>query len=307
MCPQCGDYQSDFEPTGHQRTEQEFLTECAGIAQNVTSGTTSVHNVDMAKKKASVQVLSRAAALLRVVSSAMPEGLTTSDAARTTGIARPTAHRILDSLATEGFCDQDVKTGRWLLGPELFLMGNIAGARYDVTELAQKHVHALAQQTEESAFFSTLRGNEAVCLVREDGAFPIRSFVLYEGRRFPLGVASAGLAMLAFMPQYQVEEYLTDQNLAAEYSKTHAADAIRERIAEGRQHGYVTNPGLIVEGSWGMAAPVFDTNGYPAGALSLTGIEQRFQEPRRTELGKSLMHHAHELSQKLQHQAWNQR
>src|SRR5699024_11621592 len=70
------------------------------------------------------------------------------------------------SLAAEGFCDQDAKTGRWLLGPELFLMGNIAGARYDVTELAQKHVHALAQQTEESAFFSTLRGNEAVCLVR---------------------------------------------------------------------------------------------------------------------------------------------
>lgn len=273
----------------------------------MTTPTKSVHNVDMVKKKAGVQVLSRAAALLRVVSGAMPAGLTTSDAARATGVARPTAHRILDSLATEGFCDQDAKTGRWLLGPELFLMGNIASVRYDVTGLAQRHVHALAQHTEESAFFSVLRGNEAVCLVREDGAFPIRSFVLYEGRRFPLGVASAGLAMLAFMPEQAVEDYLTGQDLVAEYSETHRADAIRERIADGRKHGYVTNPGLIVEGSWGMAAPVFDASGYPAGALSLTGIEQRFKAPRRAELGRLLMRHAHELSQELQHRAWQQR
>lgn len=276
-------------------------------AQKVTLPARSVHTVDMAQKGSGVQVLSRAAALLRVVSTAMPDGLTTSAAARATGIARPTAHRILDSLATEGFCDQDTKTGRWLLGPELFLMGNIAGARYDVTETAQKHVHALAQQTEESAFFSTLRGNETVCLVREDGAFPIRSFVLYEGRRFPLGVASAGLAILAFMPKRQVEEYLAEYDLVPEHSVTHSAKSIRERIADGRQKGYVTNPGLIVEGSWGIAAPVFDVTGFPAGALSLTGIEPRFKQPRRDELGKLLMRHAHELSQALQQQAWNQR
>ena len=261
----------------------------------------------MVKKGSGVQVLSRAAALLRIVSGAMPEGVTTSEAARATDIARPTAHRILDSLAAEGFCDQDAKTGRWLLGPELFLLGNIAGARYDVTETAQKHVHALAQQTEESAFFSTLRGHETVCLVREDGAFPIRSFVLYEGRRFPLGVASAGLAILAFMPKRQVEEYLTEHDLVSEHSAAHSAEAIRERIADGRRKGYVTNPGLIVEGSWGIAAPVFDITGFPAGALSLTGIEPRFKQPRRDELGKLLMHHAHELSLALQQQAWNQR
>lgn len=273
----------------------------------VTTDQQCVHNVDMTKMKAGVQVISRAAALLRAVSGAMPDGVSTTDAARTAQVARPTAHRILDSLAVEGFCDQDPKTGRWLLGPELFLMGNIAGARYDVTVLAQKHVHTLAQQTEESAFFSTLRGDESVCLVREDGAFPIRSFVLYEGRRFPLGVASAGLAMLAFMPDDHIDAYLSTHELTQEYSGDHTAEAIRERIQDGRQHGYVTNPGLIVEGSWGIAAPVFDATGYPAGALSLTGIEPRFKMPRRAELGKLLMRHAHELSQKLQQQAWNQR
>lgn len=286
---------------------QEFLFRAAETAQVVTVGTSCVHNVDMMKKATGVQVLARAAALLRVVSSAMPDGVTTSEAGRATGIARPTAHRILDSWAAEGFCDQHAVSGKWLLGPELFLMGHVAAARYDITNIAQSHVHQLAQQTEESAFFSTLRGNESVCLVREDGAFPIRSFVLYEGRRFPLGMASAGLAMLAFMPDAQIEQYLEQQDVAGDYQGDHHPDAVWKRIIDGRKHGFVTNPGLIVEGSWGIAAPVFDTSGFPAAALSLTGIESRFTAPRRAEMGKLLMHHAHELSQKLQRRAWGQR
>lgn len=245
-------------------------------------------------------MISRAAKLLRVVSGAMPDGVSTSEAARKTQIARPTAHRILSSLATEGFCDQDSTTGRWLLGPELFLMGSIAAARYDIAEIAKEHVVDLANTTGESAFFSTLRGDEAVCLLRQDGAFPIRSFVLYEGRRFPLGVASAGLAMLAFMPEHFIDQYLASNDLVPEYSEAHNVAAIRQRIADGRSRGYVTNPGLIVEGSWGIAMAVFDANGLPIGALSLTGIEARFNDERRPQLGQLLMRHAHELSRKLQ-------
>lgn len=265
-----------------------------------------VHNVDMAQTKTGAQVVGRLAALLRVVSEAMPEGVTTSQAARRAGLARPTVHRLLEALAAEGFCDHDHHRGRWLLGPELYLMGVSAAERYDITDLARRHVAALADATEESAFFSALRGNEAVCLLRQDGAFPIRSFVLYEGKRFPLGVASAGLGILAFMPQEEVDHYLARTDLVATHGEDHSAEAIRDRIAQGRRLGYVTNPGLIVEGSWGMAAAVFDARGYPAWALSLTGVDWRFDETRRPELGRLLMQHAHDLSQELQRRGASQ-
>lgn len=229
----------------------------------------------------------------------MPGGITTSDAARRTGLPRPTVHRLLDALAAEGFCDHDHRAGRWLLGPELYLMGSVAAERYDITDVAREHVTALTEATGESAFFSALRGEETVCLLRMDGAFPIRSFVLYEGKRFPLGVASAGLAILSFMPQDTVDRYLENTDLTADHGAQHGSDAIRERIRDGRDQGYVLNPGLIVEGSWGMAAPVFDPSGSPSWALSLTGIESRFGAARRPELGQLLMRHAHELSQKL--------
>ena len=258
-----------------------------------------VHNMGMSNLPAGAQVVGRLATVLRTVSASMPQGITTSEAARAAGLARPTVHRLLSALATEGFCDHDRKTGKWLLGPELYLMGAVAAERYDISELAREHVTALAEATGESAFLSARRSDETVCLLRQDGAFPIRSFVLYEGRRFPLGVASAGMAILAFLPAEIMTLYLARAQLAAEYGSAHSAKELRKKIAETRKAGYSINPGLIVEGSWGMGAAVFDSSGQPAWALSLTGIHTRFEQDRREELGQLLLHHAHELSTKL--------
>ncbi len=248
-----------------------------------------------------VSVVARVGSLLRVLSAAEatdPAGLTTAEAARTTGLARPTVHRMLASLADEGLVDRD-PAGRWLLGPELYLLGTAAATRYDVTLLAQPIVRQLATTTEESAFYSTRRGGETVCLIREDGSFPLRSHVLYEGIRFPLGVASAGLAILAFLPEREAEEYVAATDLASTYGRTHAPGPLSERLRETREQGYAVNPGLIVEGSWGMAAAVFDARGVPIGALSLTGVEQRFSPERRPRLGRLLRQAAHELARAI--------
>ncbi|WP_138926841.1 IclR family transcriptional regulator [Glutamicibacter creatinolyticus] len=253
----------------------------------------------MTPTPAGAQVVGRLAAVLRTVSGAMPQGITTTEVARHTGLARPTVHRLLGALVAEGFCDHDHQAGRWLLGPELYLMGAVAAERYDISDMAREHVAALAEATGESAFLSARRGDETVCLLRQDGAFPIRSFVLYEGKRFPLGVASAGIAILAFLSAPVVERYLQANDFTERYGDAHSPARLREKVRETRKLGYSVNPGLIVEGSWGMGAAVFDASGSPAWALSVTGIESRFTPGRRPELGALLLHHAHELSQQL--------
>ncbi|WP_409463801.1 IclR family transcriptional regulator [Amycolatopsis sp. GA6-003] len=243
-------------------------------------------------------VVGRVSAVLRALSTHR-DGASTSQLARQCGLARPTVHRLLASLAAEGYVDRDRQTGRWYLGPELYLLGEAAAPRYDVTQQARASVHRLAAATGESAFFSARRGNETVCLLREDGDFPIRSFVLYEGARFPLGVVSAGLVVLSMLPDREVEEYLSTVDLTAEWGPAHRAEDVRARIARTREDGYATNPGLVVEGSWGMAAAVFDPAGEPAWALTLTGVESRFREERRAELGALLLKEAHTLTNVL--------
>jgi DNA-binding IclR family transcriptional regulator len=157
----------------------------------------------------------------------------------------------------------------------------------------------LVRNTGESAFLSARRGDETVCILSREGSFPLRSHVLHEGIRFPLGVASAGLAILSHLPDRDIDDYFTRADLEPHWTTSHSETAIRERIAATRTTGYAVNPGLLVEGSWGMGAAVFDRTGSPAWALSLTGVETRFRAERRAEMGALLLELAHELTLRL--------
>jgi DNA-binding IclR family transcriptional regulator len=259
-----------------------------------------VHIMDTQRAVPGAQSVARAAGLLRLVTSAGEAGVTTVELAARADLTRPTAHRLLAALRREGLVDQDDRTGRWMPGPELYLMGTVAASRYDITEVARDIVRSLAVRTEESAFLSVRRGDETVCLMSEQGSFPIRSFVLAEGVRFPLGVASAGLAILSFLPGHDVDAYFERHpDLAERWGAAHAERRLRTRLRETQERGYALNPGLIVEGSYGLGAAVFTREGHPQWALSLTGVEFRFGPDRLPDLGRTLLAHAHQLTSRI--------
>jgi DNA-binding IclR family transcriptional regulator len=247
----------------------------------------------------SAPVISRAAELLRAVGRAGAAGATTTALSRTAVTPRATAHRMLTALAREGLVDRDEASGRWFLGPEMYLLGSVASERYDVTPAAIDILRTLTRDTAESAFLSARRGDETVCVAGEEGSFPLRSHVLYPGRRFPLGVASAGLVILAHLPRAEIDDYLARTALEHDWGSAHARPAIEERIARTQIDGYCVNPGLLVEGSWGIGAAVFDALGKPRWALSLTGVQARMDGERQGKLGEILLRAAHVLSQRL--------
>lgn len=260
----------------------------------------SVHIMEPTTSVPGTQAIARAARLLRLVTAAGSDGASLQELAIAADLSRSTTHRLLSALKSEGLVDRDGASTRWMPGPELFLMGSVAAARYDVTALARDIVRSLAVKTEESAFLSVRRADETVCLLREEGSFPIRSFVLSEGVRFPLGVASAGLAILAFLPDHDVDAYLERHpELEGSWGRAHGQRPLRTRLAETKERGYAVNPGLIVEGSWGLGAAVFDRSGRPEWALSLTGVAFRFGPDRMAELGRTLLAHAHQLSARI--------
>jgi len=254
----------------------------------------------MAGQVKGAQVAARVSAVLRALASRAPQGMTTSEVASLTGLARPTAHRLLSCLLEDGLADRDNRSSRWFLGPEMYLMGMLAAPRFDVSDHALDCVRALADATGESAFFSVRRQHETVCLLRAEGSFPIRSFVLREGTRFPLGVASAGLAILSYLTDDEIERFLREFPPERQWGQAHSRESVLARVAQTRETGYALNPGLIVEGDWGMGAAVFDGTGSPHWALSLTGVESRFRHERQEELGQALLARAHELTRAIQ-------
>lgn len=244
-------------------------------------------------------VISRAAAILRALGETADSGVSTTELARTLGLPRATVHRLMVALSEEGLVDRSPDTGRWVLGLEMYVLGSTTALRYDIATAAGEILRNLARATGESAFLSVRRGDETVVLTDAEGTFPLRSHVLHPGKRLPLGVASAGLVLLAHLPDAEVDRYLDHVDLAAGWGPKHSAANVRRRLAETRRLGYSVNPGLLVEGSWGIGAAVFNRSGRPEWALSLTGVQTRFSASRRPQLGESLLRAAHDLTLRI--------
>ncbi|NQD86437.1 IclR family transcriptional regulator [Paenarthrobacter sp. CM16] len=248
------------------------------------------------------QVVGRIAGLLRIIGRD-PEGCSLSELVESSGLTRPTAYRLVTSLAAEGMLDQDERSGHWVLGPEIMLMGLVASARFPMEDVVRPSLRRLAAETSESVFFSVRRGTETVCLMREEGSLPLRSFVLHEGVRIPLGIGSAGIAILALLPQVEQDALL--ENWASHsdrYGLTHSVDLVRANIGAARQRGFSVDAEFVLEGNWGLGAAVVDLYGRPTWALSITGACARFRDEDRTQrMGCLLMEEARRISDHLRH------
>ena len=252
------------------------------------------------KSQSGAQSIERAVDVMRRVAEAGAHGVRLTDLVNATGLKQPTVSRLLGALVREGLIEQDNASRRFYLGVEAFALGAIASARFGIHKLALDALLQLAAATEDSAFLSIPRDTVSICLHREEGAFPIRTQVLKAGDRYPLGVGAGSLAILAAMPDADVERVIAkNATWVAEDFPTHSPTRLRQLVAKTRSAGFAVNSGLIVSGSWGIGVAVMGADGRPAGALSVAAIETRMGEPRQRELARLLQVAATDLSARL--------
>src|SRR5690606_26997198 len=148
----------------------------------------------------------------------------------------------------------------------------------------------LSRLTEDSTFVSMRRDTFSVCLHREEGTYPVRTHALQAGFEHPLGCGAGSLAMLAALPDDEVDAGLdANADLLRERYPMLPQARIREDVIAARERGYALNPGLIVRNSWGIGVAVRYPDGGLAGALSIAAIDSRMQEPRQSELAGFLL------------------
>lgn len=248
------------------------------------------------------QSISRAIGLLLEVSRAGPGGARLSDLVVSADLPKATVRRLLLALVHADLLEQDETTRRYHIGPEIYVLGTIASKRFGIHAIAQDSLARLSRMTGDTAFLSVPRGTYAVCLHREEGNFPIRTHVLQAGDRHPLGLGAGSLALLAAMPDPEIEKIIeSNQAIVSEKYPNYSPAKLRELVKMTRQDGYALNPGMIMQGSWGIGAAVRGHDGKPAGALSIAAVEMRLQENRRKELVPLLQEEAARLELLLKH------
>jgi DNA-binding IclR family transcriptional regulator len=252
------------------------------------------------KNQSGTQSIERAMEVMRRVAEAGMHGARLTDLVTITGLKQPTVSRLIAALMREGLIEQDRENRRLYLGVEAFAIGAIASARFGIHKLAIDTLLQLATATEDSAFLSIPRDTVSICLHREEGAFPIRTQVLKAGDRYPLGIGAGSLAILAALPDAEVELAIA-RNAAwvAKAYPAYSASKLWQLVAETRAAGFAVNKGLIVSGSWGVGVAIIDDEGRPVGALSIAAIEARLPERRRREVARLLLAAGSDLSVRL--------
>lgn len=244
--------------------------------------------------------IERAIALLLLAGRAGADGARLSDLVAKSSLPKPTVRRVLLALVRAGLLDQDSETRRYHIGPEAYVLGTLAGARFGIHALALDGLARLARESGDTAFLSVRRDDFTVCLHREEGAFPIRTHVLQAGDRHPLGIGAGGLAILAALPEAEREAVLARNAplLATDYPAS-TPERLDSLAREAQARGYAVNPGLVMAGSWGIGVAVHGPDGRPVGALSLAAIENRLQAERQETLAPLLMREAERLTASL--------
>ncbi|MEQ5870836.1 IclR family transcriptional regulator [Sagittula sp. NFXS13] len=231
------------------------------------------------------QSVDRALALLGMVGRCTDDGASLAELVARSGLNKSTLRRLLLALMRNGMVEQNTESRRYYLGSEAYVLGTFAARRHGLLEPSLETLKRLAQETGDAAFLSVPRGPSALCLHREDGTYPIRSYALLAGGMHPLGVGAGSLAMLAALPDTQVEAMLelNATRLTEDYPLLPLQE-LRSRVTQTRAQGYALNPGLVVADSWGLGVALRGPDGELVGALSLAAIESRMQPPRRDAL-----------------------
>lgn len=267
-----------------RRTQSTFST---WVNQDATYGD---NGAAMAKgHRDGAQTVDRAIAILRELAATGPVGGRLVDLQKSTGLSRPTVHRILTSLGRSGMVDQHATTLRYRLGREVAILGWAAQSHTpDLREVCQTPMQQLAERTGDTVFLFIRSGSDAVCIDVKMGSYPIKALLDDVGTRRPLCIGGGGLAMLACMDEAAEEAvYSTVRGRLRSYP--HVSErTMRAAVRQARVNGYALSDGFVLPELRGLGMALRDPAGQVMGALSIGGIRARISAARLKDLVKVL-------------------
>ncbi|MBI4589525.1 MAG: IclR family transcriptional regulator [Candidatus Rokubacteria bacterium] len=224
-----------------------------------------------AKSEYLIQAVSRALDLLEAFST--KEGaLGVTDLARKLKLHKNNVFRLLATLETRGYVEQEKESERYRLGVKVYELAAVFLHHLDLRRQSRPHLEALAAKTGETAYLAVLDRASAVYvdMVESDQSVRVAPRL---GRRFPAVASAAGQVLLAALQREQREAALAGQAEAAR---------ILERLAGVAAQGYAIDSEESEPGIVAVAAPIRDLTKRVVGAVECGAPSFRWTPERLT-------------------------
>ncbi len=224
------------------------------------------------------------------------DGLTVTETANKLDINRASAHRFITTLRDLGYVRKN-QHNTYKATFKMLEMGMMQADKFEIRQLAKPLMRDLAAEFDETVNLGILDHGQVIYLDKVESR---------EILRMDSGVGTAchpcptaiGKAMLAFLPEDELDEYLHILNIPA-YTRHTITDPklLAAEFAKIRKQGYAVDNEELALDLYCIGAPIFDFNGYPSYALSLSGPTRRMKSLKN--IPRRLVEAANNLSAQL--------
>ncbi|GEL17253.1 IclR family transcriptional regulator domain-containing protein [Pseudonocardia asaccharolytica] len=193
--------------------------------------------------------------------------MTLTEVATATGLARPTARRILLTLRELGYVRSG--DGGFALTPRVLDLGVAYVRSQGLWDIARPHLEKLVARTNESSSIAQLDGSDIVYVCRV--AVPkIVGLSVQIGTRFPALPTSLGKVLLAALPADDLERVLAEPSRSGLVPRWQPGRAERDvELREVRARGWALTDEQLAIGIRSVAAPLRDGSGQVIAALNV--------------------------------------
>jgi DNA-binding IclR family transcriptional regulator len=207
-----------------------------------------------------------------------------SELSRELGMSKNMVQRALQTLARYRYLVRDETGTRYQLGPGVLQLGRLGLEPLNLPRLADPYLQQMQEISGETSTLAVraVRGIVSIAGVRGRGNVARR---IPFGRFAPLHASPGSRAVLAFLPDEEIDEYLASGPLARFTPTTLTTrDEIWKEVEAVRERGYATALGDHLRGGNGASFPVLANDRTPHGSVTVVGPADRFTDERLSEL-----------------------
>lgn len=224
--------------------------------------------------------------------------LALKDMARFSGLNPATVRRIAATLVECGYLRRQNHRGKYFLGWRFLEFSRIIKDKNNIIRIATPYLRKLWQQVNETVSMAIWDGlNTSLCLsFVPDHTLKV---IPNEGRRLVLHATSNGKAILAELPDEELQKYFNDKLERCTHNTITDLDELKQHLMIIRQEGVAFDDEEFAVGVRGVGATFKSGEGTVLGALCIFGPSVRLTREKLWEYVPLIKNCAMEISMEL--------
>jgi IclR family transcriptional regulator, KDG regulon repressor len=191
---------------------------------------------------------------------------------------KSTVHRLLSAMEKFELIERNPESERYRLGLKLHELGIKAVESRTLRSEAHRFLLELSRRSHETVSLAVAGSGGITCLDRVDSPGAVITIRTAVGARFPAHCTAVGKAVLAYLPEKEIDAILIANGLAryTPFTLTRLAD-VKENLRRIVRRGYALDNHELERGLSGVAAPIRTSDGHVIAAVGMAGPTPRFR------------------------------